>query len=86
MLSTIGAVFGHYGPGWGGGFFFGPLIGILFWVVLLATLVFFFRRGPGRHHWGPHSAEAVLGERYARGEVSEEEYRERLAVLRERPR
>ncbi|MBA2273203.1 MAG: SHOCT domain-containing protein [Actinobacteria bacterium] len=30
------------------------------------------------------SGEAVLAERYARGEVTEEEYRDRLAVLRQR--
>ncbi len=29
------------------------------------------------------SGEAVLGERYARGEITEDEYRERLRVLKE---
>ncbi|HEX2090061.1 MAG TPA: SHOCT domain-containing protein [Actinomycetota bacterium] len=29
------------------------------------------------------SGEAVLAERYAKGEISEEEYRQRKAVLRE---
>jgi len=42
----------------------------------------------GRRGWGPGSpagsAEAVLAERYARGEVTEEEYRARLEVLRTR--
>ena len=33
---------------------------------------------------GPRaSGEAVLGERYARGEITEEEYRERLRVLKD---
>ena len=33
--------------------------------------------------WSPSgSAEAVLAERFARGEVTEEEYRARLEVLR----
>jgi putative membrane protein len=30
------------------------------------------------------SAAAALGERYARGEIDEDEYRKRLRVLRER--
>lgn len=38
------------------------------------------------HEWrGRGSGEAVFAERYARGEISEEDYRQRLAVLRERP-
>lgn len=30
----------------------------------------------------PSSAEQLLGERYARGEIADEEYRQRLATLR----
>ena len=81
MLSVMGT-FAHYGGGWGPGFI-GPVVGLLFWALLVTALVFWFRRGPGRHHLG-HSGEAVLGERYARGEISEQEYRERRAVLRDR--
>ena len=36
--------------------------------------------GPGG--WGDGGAERVLGERFARGEVDEQEYRARLEVLR----
>jgi putative membrane protein len=40
--------------------------------------------GPGPGHGpGAQSAERVLAERYARGEISEEEYRNRLEVLRQ---
>jgi putative membrane protein len=47
-------------------------------------MVFRFRRGRGP--WHPsHSGEGVLAERYARGEISEEEYRDRLKVLKETP-
>jgi putative membrane protein len=40
---------------------------------------------PGGRHPGsaPEGAERILAERYARGEISEEEYRARLEVLRE---
>jgi putative membrane protein len=77
-----------YGPG-GRGSWFWPLIPIL-WIAFFWALVFVFRR---RFAWrreherlGPGSGEAVLAERYARGEISEDDYRQRLAVLRERPR
>jgi putative membrane protein len=58
-----------------------PGFGLL-WIVLIWGMVsFFFWR---RRSWGgPRaSGEAVLGERYARGEITEEEYRERLGVLK----
>jgi len=55
----------------------------LLWIVLLWSFFafVFWRR---RRFWGgPRaSGEAVLGERYARGEISEDEYRERRRVLR----
>ena len=63
--------------GWSPGF---RLLWIaLFWGV---AVLFFWRR---RRWWGGPRAsdEAVLGERYARGEITEEEYRERLRVLKE---
>jgi len=55
---------------------------VLFWGALLATGVYFIRRRPAREA-GP-SAEEVLAERYARGEIDAEEYRRRRTVLRER--
>lgn len=42
---------------------------------------FRFRRGRGPWHHA-RSSEGVPKERYARGEITEEEYRERLNVLR----
>jgi putative membrane protein len=72
------------GWGWGWGWIF-PLA----WIVLIAlfwTLAWrgsWWRRRTGE--WNePRSPEAVLGERYARGEIDEEEYRTRRTVLRER--
>lgn len=69
--------------GWGAGPWWPifPLFWIVFWGVLIFA-VFRFRRG-GRWHNG-HSAENVLAERYARGEISVDEYRERLSVLKQK--
>jgi uncharacterized membrane protein len=39
-------------------------------------------RGRGWGHGG-HAAEDVLAERYARGEIEVDEYRERLRVLKQ---
>lgn len=67
--------------GWGPWFLVFPL----FWIALFAIAIFAFRGGWRRHHddqRGP-SAEAILGERFARGEISADEYRERLGVLQQ---
>ena len=67
------------GFGWGGGpFLFFPL----FWVVVILSFGLLRRRGRHWHHG--HTAEDVLAERYARGEITPEEYQQRLAVLRRR--
>jgi putative membrane protein len=70
------------GGGWGGGPWIG-LVWILVWTALIIGLVFLFRRRPAHMDSGP-TAEATLGDRYARGEIDEDEYRKRLRVLRER--
>jgi len=51
----------------------------LVWVVVLAAVIWFVVRNTRQR--GP-SATDILAERYARGELSSEEYRERLAELR----
>lgn len=66
------------GSGWDGGPWF-PFFPLL-WIGLLVGVFVLFRRRPGR--WQTHSAEEVLAERYARGEISADEYRQRLDVLR----
>jgi putative membrane protein len=51
----------------------------------IAGLVLLFRRRRGEDR--PRgSSETLLDERYARGEISEDEYRQRKAVLRIGPR
>ncbi|MFC9078892.1 SHOCT domain-containing protein [Streptomyces sp. NPDC057062] len=72
--------------GWG--WFVASISAILFWMLLILLIVFLVRtmnRGSGRPHNTPGRLppERVLAERFARGEIDEEEYRRRLAVLRE---
>ncbi|MGH2526768.1 MAG: SHOCT domain-containing protein [Actinomycetota bacterium] len=50
------------------------------WIALIVGAFFVFRGR--RSRWHTHSAEEVLGERYAKGEITAEEYQQRLDVLR----
>ena len=53
------------------------------WLVLLGVGVWFLVRGRRyRQPWGMERASDILAERYARGEITGEEYRERLEQLR----
>ena len=71
----------HDGPwGWGPGPLF-LLVPLLFWTAIIVTLVVLARR-----RWRDHSGESTLADVFARGEITEEEYRARLAVLRENRR
>ncbi|WP_406835158.1 SHOCT domain-containing protein [Streptomyces sp. AHU1] len=79
--------YGHDPSGWG---WFVMSVGmILFWSVLILLGVLLFRTlsrpagtgtatAPVQH--GP-TAEQLLAERFARGEIDEDEYRRRLSVL-----
>jgi putative membrane protein len=64
--------------GWGSGPGWWFLIPLTFWLLVIVTAVVWWRRRPARP--GP---ESTLGEAFARGEMTEDEYRSRLAVLRE---
>ena len=74
------------GGGFGGMYGF-PWIGVL-WVVVLAVGAFALVRlamghRPGPHHTGGGTTpEQVLKQRYARGEISREEYERMLDDLR----
>ena len=76
----------YQGPGMAMGVFW--LLFMLGLAVLVASLlVMLVRHAPA----GPHSStadtpEAILAERFARGEIDENEYRERIKVLGNRPR
>ena len=55
----------------------------LVWIAVIVGLVWFFtrRRGPGERS-GADRARDILAERFARGELSVDEYRQRLSELK----
>ena len=67
--------------GWGGGWMWlwGTLM-MLTWVALIAAAVWFVARSLTGQR--PNRAGDILDERYARGELTTEEYRERVDQLR----
>ncbi|MFI5797843.1 SHOCT domain-containing protein [Streptomyces sp. NPDC051677] len=80
--------YGHDPSGWG---WVAMSVGMVsFWALLVALGVLLFRALSGsaepRATTGPEQrgpvAEQVLAERFARGEIEEDEYRRRLTVLR----
>lgn len=69
--------------GWGHWWLFAPLVWA-FWLAAIATLIWLARRGPWWRGRDPHErASAILAERFASGELSADQYRERLDQLRE---
>jgi putative membrane protein len=87
--------YGHGMNSWG--WFVMSLSTLLFWALILGVGVLLFRTltrpvppGAGHGTWqstlqgsGP---ERILAERYARGEIDDEEYHRRLATLRGSPK
>ena len=53
----------------------------LLWVGVIASFIYFVFRGKSRRWNGHDRAKAILAERFARGEISGEEFRERLEQL-----
>jgi putative membrane protein len=85
MYTTLAQAWGDGGPGpW-------VLLFPLVWVLIVAGIVLLLRRtvwrgAPGRPDRADHAEQsplAVLGRRFATGEVDEDEYRRRLSVLEE---
>lgn len=66
---------------WGGVAIAWGFMGITFWILLIALVVLVVRgtRTPARDSRG--AAVRVLEERYARGEITREDFLERRAVL-----
>ena len=54
----------------------------ILWLAVVVAIVWFLRRRWRRpDDGGLHSARKILAERFARGELTHDEYRERLAQL-----
>ena len=76
-LTTSLASTGDHGDWWIVAPFFWAL-----WLVVIASVVFLVFRAKTRGSYGGDRAKAILAERFARGEISTEEFRERLDALR----
>ena len=80
---------GWYGTGWGGWLLMTVMF-LLFWSVVVGLVVYaiYLTRRPGAtRHPEPdrpahHDAERILAERFARGEIDEDEFLARRAALR----
>lgn len=72
-----------YGNGMGAwGYVAMTVSSLVFWGLLAAGVVALFRYAGRPHNVPPPAPEQLLAERYARGEIDDEEYRRRLATLR----
>jgi putative membrane protein len=67
-------------PGWDGGPWF--LVFPLLWIAIAVALFLTWRGRPARQ--ATHNAQEILAERYARGEISADEFRQRRDELRRR--
>ncbi|WP_428844570.1 SHOCT domain-containing protein [Mycolicibacterium hodleri] len=81
--------FGSGGWGWGGWLLMSVAM-VLFWAVLITAIVVGIRyltNSPSTASHapssGPSRAEDLLSERFARGEIDADEFRQRHALLRE---
>lgn len=71
-----------HGGGWGWAWFWWPL-STLIWIAVIAGVLWLVWRGSvSRGSTGLGRARDILAERYARGELTSDEYRERLEQLR----
>lgn len=84
-------IWGGHSWGWGGWLLM-TFSMVVFWGLVIGALIALLRAGRGGGPGTPtgradreRSAEQILAERYARGDIDEEEYRRRLDVLRGRP-
>ncbi|HZQ65188.1 MAG TPA: SHOCT domain-containing protein [Gaiellaceae bacterium] len=80
MIALLASSSDWHDHGW---FWLWPLVP-LFWLLVFFLLARLFFRGGRRGPWGgpPRpDAQAILAERYARGEIGLDEYRERLGNL-----
>jgi putative membrane protein len=79
ILSAVQATptyaWGHAGWGWWFPF------GLIFWLGLTALVVYLVMHVTRRQPSEAKSARDILAERFARGEISPEEYEERLSHL-----
>jgi putative membrane protein len=82
-------MYGWHYQGMGGGSWALMIIGMLvFWAILVIGLVALIRHNSSGHDSvassnASSSAISILKERFARGEINEEDYTHRLAILKD---
>jgi len=69
----------HNGQFWGmgGGWF----VGVFFLIIIVVLILAGINRRTGTEHYNKDNAMEILRERYARGEISKEEFEERKRNL-----
>jgi putative membrane protein len=75
-----------WNDGWGAWWFVMPLVMIGFWVAVIWVVVNLLQNRPGPTPTGrarPATPEEILAQRYARGEIDDDEYHRRLDTLRD---
>jgi len=76
--------YGNGMSGWGYGLMTAGMI--VFWGLVIAGAVILVRYVAGGMRGTDDRPEQILAERFARGEIDEQDYRSRLATLRGGPR
>ena len=75
----------NWGGSWGGGFWFGPVLMILFWLIIIVGAVFIIYALVNPQRSVPpsagESALEILKSRYAKGEINKEEFEEKKKDL-----
>lgn len=76
----------NHGMGGGGGWWWMAIVMVIFWGGLIGLAVAFLRRPNLAGHGAatPPTAQTILAERLARGEIEADEYRSRLDALNHR--
>jgi len=83
-MNTLMTIATHAGSGYDGPGPWWPIFPIFWLVAFIAVLLFFATMGRRRwHDHGSSTGRSRLAERFASGEIDEDEYRSRLAVLDE---
>lgn len=73
--------YGGWGPGGMMGWFGGGIVMVVFWALLIGLIVWMVREASDRHVHHRSNALEILKERYAKGEISKEEFDEKKKDL-----